>query len=60
MLNAKCPHCGQPMPPEMAEAPHTQARPSVVKVFIREKARPVRSVAVVQVVDFYRGAPCSS
>lgn len=54
-----CPHCGQSVPPEVAEKPHTQARPSLVKVYIRDKAKPVRSVAVAQVVDFYgRAAAC--
>lgn len=55
----RCPHCGQFMPPESADMPHTRATPKVVKVFVKTPGKPgPRNVAVVQAVDFYREAAC--
>lgn len=58
MNNTLCPHCSQPVPPESAEKPRTIGWPKWTKVFIRDKEKPVREVAVVQVLDFYPEAKC--
>ena len=45
-----------PTQPMQDEPCTVQRMPEVAKVFIRDKAFPVRQVAVVQILDFYPAA----